>query len=88
MINKMIKELMNFLLIVLVFIFGYGVSTQSLMFHNQKLDLSLLKNLFFSAYFILGGDYYEREKLMQGKLICKNLFKTRSLHYLSFFYVF
>ena len=65
MINKMIRELMYFILIVLVFIFAYGVSTQSLMYHNQKLELALLKNIFFPAYFMLGGDYYEREKLMQ-----------------------
>lgn len=57
---------MNFMLIVLVFIFTYGVSTQSLMYHNQKFDFNLLKNLFFPGYFVLGGDYYEREKLMEG----------------------
>ena len=68
MINKMIKELMSFILVVLVFLFSYGVVTQSLMYHNQKLDFNLIKNLFFPAYFVLGGDYYEREKLMEGIL--------------------
>ena len=61
----MLHELMFFAFIVLVFIFAYGVSTQSLMYHNQQLNIDLFKNIFFGAYFVIGGEYFEREKLME-----------------------
>jgi transient receptor potential cation channel subfamily M protein 2 len=73
MIRRMLKELVFFLLIMLVFIFAYGISTQSLMYHNQALDLSLIKNIFFGSFFVIGGEYFEREKLMDGKQINKVL---------------
>ncbi len=69
MISRMINELAYFISIVLVFILAYGVSTQSLLYHNQEFSLELMKNVFFPAYFVLGGDYYEREKLMEGKFV-------------------
>ena len=65
MIGRMTRELISFMLIFLVFVFAYGVSTQALMYHNQIFDLSLLKNVFFPAFFVLGGEY-EKEKMMEG----------------------
>lgn len=65
MIRRMLNELTYFMFIVIVFVFAYGVATQALMYHNQDPDLSLLKNVFFPAYFVIGGEYYEREKLME-----------------------
>jgi transient receptor potential cation channel subfamily M protein 2 len=67
MIKEMMIELFYFISIILVFIFAYGVSTQSLMYHNQELNFDLIKNVFYPAYFVIAGDYYEREKLMNGK---------------------
>ena len=43
-----------------MFMFAFGVSTQSLMFGNQKLDDQLLRQIFFPAFFIIGGEYYTR----------------------------
>jgi len=57
---------MYFISIVLVFMFAFGVSTQSLMYHNQELDRQLLKNVFFPSYFIIAGEYYTRETIMDG----------------------
>ncbi len=68
MIREMLSELFYFISIVLVFIFAYGVSTQSLMYHNQELSFDLLKNVFYPAYFLVVGDFYEREKIMDRKL--------------------
>jgi hypothetical protein len=45
---------------------AYGVATQALMYHNQEPNLELLKNVFFPAYFVIGGEYYQRETLMEG----------------------
>jgi len=68
MIQRMLRQLMYFLLIVVMFMFAFGVSTQSLMYHNQELNPDLLKNVFFPAYFIIGGEYYTYERMLFRKL--------------------
>jgi hypothetical protein len=59
-------ELMYFMFIVIVFLFAFGVSTQSLMYHNQELDAGLLKQVFFPSYFVIGGEYYTWEDILNG----------------------
>ena len=58
MIRRMLNKLMYFLLIVVLFMFAFGVSTQSLLYHNQVLNSKLLQNVFLPAYFVIGGNYY------------------------------
>jgi hypothetical protein len=60
-------ELIYFLLIVVLFVFAFGVSTQSMMFGNQPLNAELLRQVFFPAFFIIGGEYYTRGILYAGK---------------------
>ena len=55
---------MFFILIVLVFMFAFGVSTQALLYPNQNLNTQLLANVFLPAYFIIGGEYYTRDNIM------------------------
>lgn len=68
MISKMLKQFLQFLSIILLFVFAYGIANQALMYHNQEINLTLLKNIFFPAYFVIVGEYYQREKLLDGKL--------------------
>lgn len=56
-----------FLLIVVLFMFAFGVSTQSLMYHNQALNVNILKNIFFPSFFVIAGEYYTRDTIMAGK---------------------
>lgn len=69
MINQMVYELAYFISIILVFMIAYGVANQSLLYHNQEFDLELLKNIFFPTFFVIGGDYYEKDTIMDGKLM-------------------
>jgi len=46
--------------------FAFGISTQSMMYHNQSLDWDLLKNVFFPAYFVIGGEYLKADTLLGG----------------------
>jgi hypothetical protein len=55
--------------LVVVFLFAFGVSTQSLMFHNQELNGDLLKQVFFPSYFVIGGEYYTLDDILTGKKI-------------------
>ena len=59
-----------FMLVVLLAMFTFGISTQALMYHNQELNSDLLKNVFFPAYFVFGGQYLRRETVMGAN--CKN----------------
>jgi len=64
MIMKMSFELGAFIFIMAVFFFAFGVSTQSLLYHNMPLDRNLIKNVFFPAYFVIGGEYYTAESIL------------------------
>ncbi len=66
MIRRMFVELSSFTLILLVCMFAFGISTQSLLYHNVSLDSNLLKNIFLPAFFIIGGEYYTRDTIMGG----------------------
>ena len=68
MINQMVYELAYFISIMLVFMIAYGVANQSILYHNQELNLELFKNIFFHTFFGIHGDYYERDTIMDGKL--------------------
>ena len=57
MIRQMTVNLALFCLIILVFMFAFGVCVQSLMFPNQPLNRLLLVNIFFPSFFVIGGEY-------------------------------
>ena len=57
---------MYFLLIVILFMFAFGISTQALMYQNQKLDKNLLRRIFLPSYFIIGGEYFTRDLIMKS----------------------
>ena len=56
----------SFFVIGLIVIFAYGVTTQALIYPNRELDAQLLSDVFFPAFFIIGGEHYTRELLMDG----------------------
>jgi hypothetical protein len=72
MIRKMAISLAYFCLIILVFMFAVGVSTQAVMYPNQELNRMLVVNVFFPAYFYLGGEFYTRNTIMSADR--KNIF--------------
>ena len=74
---------MYFLLIVVLFMFAFGVSTQSLMYQNQPLDKYLLRRVFMPSYFIIGGEYYTRELIMKSIVnILNNLLRKFQQYFL------
>ncbi|CAF0977505.1 unnamed protein product [Brachionus calyciflorus] len=70
MIRKLALNLAYFFLIILVFFFAFGISTQSLLFQNQQLNTNLLRNVFFPSYFVLIGDYYTLASMTQADENC------------------
>lgn len=65
----MFGELLYYILIVLVFIFGFGISTHALNYHNVPVSLDLVKNVFLPSFFIIPQEYYTRDSLLDGKSI-------------------
>ena len=55
--------------LILVIMFAFGVSTQALLYANQKLNTELLKNVFFPAYFVIAGEYYTRTSIMDAGIV-------------------
>jgi hypothetical protein len=66
MIAKMVVELLYFLLIIVLFMFAFGISSQSLMFPNSNLDSYLFRSVFFPAYFVSAGNYLSLSTVLNG----------------------
>ena len=60
------QELLYFILIIIVSMFAFGISTQSLMYPNQNLSSSILWNIFLPSYFLIGADNIIRDKVIGG----------------------
>lgn len=65
--EKMVIQLFYFSIILILFIFAFGVSTQAMMFPNQPLNKELLKNIFFPGFFVTAREYYTRSIIMNCK---------------------
>lgn len=37
-----------------------------MMYHNVPLDKELMKNVFFPAFFVIGGEYYTADSILEG----------------------
>ena len=81
MIGKMTLELLSFMVIILLVMFGFGICMQALMYHNAKLDANLLSNVFFPAYFVIGGQY-TRNTIMTGTRFRKIKCEIKMILYL------
>jgi hypothetical protein len=44
------------MLVLLVIIFAFGVSTQALMYEKQEINIFLLEKIFFNAYMVIAGE--------------------------------
>jgi hypothetical protein len=60
------QELLYFILIVIVSMFGFGIATQSLMYPNQQLSSTILANVFLPSYFLIGADNIIRDQVISG----------------------
>lgn len=52
------------MLIVLVIMFAFGVSSTALMLDNSELNYELIKIVFLPGYFVIGGEYYSLDDLL------------------------
>jgi len=83
-IRRTIMDLSYFVLILCVFWFGFGVTTQALMYYNQSLNSDLLKNVFFPSYFVIADNAYTISTILSASIFLNlfNFFKLKTnLHW-------
>ncbi len=70
---------MQMVVVLIVFMFGFGAIMQALMYHNQDLNYSLLANVFIPGYFVLTGQYF---LLTGSNNPATNMYPSKSHHFL------
>ncbi|CAI9735207.1 transient receptor potential cation channel subfamily M member-like 2 isoform X4 [Octopus vulgaris] len=86
MIKKMIQDLGYFIVILLVFMIAFGISTQSILYPSTPVSYDLFKAVFRKAYFHMYGELFleEYEENIKSNLIIFQKVQERSYHHWSF----
>ncbi|CAF0758789.1 unnamed protein product [Brachionus calyciflorus] len=56
MIQKMVYDLLFFLIIIIIFVFSFGITTQATMYPGNTFDINLIKTMINKAYWPIYGD--------------------------------
>ena len=73
-------ELMQYITIMIVFVLGYGIACQSIMFPIREAQWSILKDIFYYPYWQIYGEVFLEE--MEGLCVahfCVRVLKMRIL---------
>ncbi|XP_070536806.1 transient receptor potential cation channel subfamily M member-like 2 isoform X1 [Ptychodera flava] len=68
MIGKMMVDLLFFVGILFVFILGYGVSMQAILYPNESRIVPLIEGVFYKPYFQIYGELFLEE--LRGEIDC------------------
>lgn len=58
MMGKMVKNMIYFVVLLLVVLLSFGVSRQAILFPHKDASWSLIKDVFFQPYFMLYGEVF------------------------------
>jgi transient receptor potential cation channel subfamily M member 3 len=58
MMGKMVKNMIYFVVLLLVVLMSFGVSRQSILRPHEEADWQLVKYVFFQPYFMLYGEVF------------------------------
>lgn len=58
MMGKMVKNMIYFVVLLLVVLMSFGVSRQSILNPNEEADWRLVRDVFFQPYFMLYGEVF------------------------------
>jgi len=56
--SRMLIDLFNFVVLLIIVLLSYGLSRQAIKFPNQDFEWSLVKSIFLEPYFMLYGEVY------------------------------
>lgn len=70
-IRKMLWELASFLLILFIFMIPYGVASQAMLYPNAvKVNMEMVKNIFYYPYYRLYGELFLEEAEGEISFFC------------------
>lgn len=58
MIRRMLRDLLSFFLLLIVFMFSFGIAYQANQYPNSPIDFNLLNNIMFHPYFQIYGELF------------------------------
>ncbi|XP_055320176.1 transient receptor potential cation channel trpm isoform X6 [Sitodiplosis mosellana] len=61
MMGKMVKNMIYFVVLLLVVLLSFGVSRQSILFPNEEASWRLIRDVYFQPYFMLYGEVFAGE---------------------------
>lgn len=81
MMGKMIKNMLYFVVLLLVVLMSFGVSRQSILFPDEDPDWILIRRIFLQPYFMLYGEVYKKLTIISYLFfrfiyILKNIFQV------------
>jgi hypothetical protein len=72
MIIRMLAEFIVFVIVFAAFIFAFGIALQSITYHNQPLNIHLLRQIFIRPYLVTAGQYQQLSILLGS--MCARVF--------------
>jgi hypothetical protein len=63
---KKFLEFVNFIVIMIVVLFAFGVTTQALLYPNQDLTSVLFGNVFLPGFYLMAGEFITKDTIMNG----------------------
>ncbi|RDD38223.1 Transient receptor potential cation channel trpm [Trichoplax sp. H2] len=61
MIRHMVKDLISFIIILLVFLAAFGIATQAILYPVAELSSTVIKNIFYVPYYRIYGELFLEE---------------------------
>lgn len=58
MMGKMVKNMIYFVVLLLVVLLSFGVSRQAILFPNEEASWRLIREVYFQPYFMLYGEVF------------------------------
>ena len=74
MMGKMVKNMIYFVVLLLVVLMSFGVSRQSILNPNKDADWRLVRDVFFQPYFMLYGEVCSIESGWNKRLLIHFIF--------------
>ncbi|XP_078586018.1 transient receptor potential cation channel subfamily M member-like 2 [Branchiostoma floridae x Branchiostoma japonicum] len=70
MIARMLKDLLFFIFILIIFILAYGIGSQSILYPNESRVWTVLQGIFHKSYFHVYGELFLEEIMNDDQFTC------------------
>jgi hypothetical protein len=82
--GKMIKNMLYFVVLLLVVLMSFGVSRQSILFPDEDPEWILIRQIFLQPYFMLYGEVYILLCLRSARILKIKLFRYMLIKFIQY----